>query len=260
MKPGAWRNRMITDVYEPGSTMKPVVISSALDHNIVTPNTRFNCEKGYWSKMKLRDSHRMGVASVTRILVESSNIGTTKIALKMGKILLYQSLRRFGFGKRTGIPLGPEAIGTLRKPNKWDYLSISRFSIGQGMSVTPMQLVRAYCALANGGYLVKLRLIDSIQDTITGRIEKKKIETPNKVFMKDKSQKEIVEMMKLVTQEGGTAKRAALKNYAVAGKTGTSQKWIPTDKVNNIPGHYSQKKFFATFIGFVLNGVPFEPS
>jgi cell division protein FtsI/penicillin-binding protein 2 len=250
MKPGAWRNRMTTDVFEPGSTMKPVVISSALDNNIVTPNTKFDCEMGYWKDMKLRDSHHMGVDSVTRILAESSNIGTAKISIKMGKILLYQSMRRFGFGKETGIPLRPEATGSLRKPNRWDYLSISRFPIGQGMSVTPLQLARAYCALANGGYLVKLRLVDRIQDTTTGKFEKKKIETPNRVFMRDKSQKEIIEMMKLVTQKGGTATRAALKNYAVAGKTGTSQKWIPIDKINKIKGHYSESKFFATFVGF----------
>ena len=251
MKPGSWRNRMTTDVFEPGSTMKPVVISSAIDHGIVTPETEFDCEMGYWREMRLRDSHRMGVDSVTRILAESSNIGTAKIAIKMGKILLYQSFRRFGFGKRTGIPLRPEATGTLRKPSRWDYLSISRFPIGQGVAVTPMQLVRAYAALANGGYLVKLRLVDRIQDTSTGKFTKKKIETPNRVFMKDSTPEKIIKMMKLVTQEGGTATRAALKHYNVAGKTGTSQKWISADKANNVKGHYSEKKFFATFVGFV---------
>ena len=251
MTPNAWRNRMTTDVFEPGSTMKPIVISSALDHRIVTPNTMFDCERGYWKEMRLRDSHSMGMDNVTRILAESSNIGTAKIAIKMGKILLYQSLRRFGIGKATGIPLRPEATGTLRKPSKWDYLSISRFPIGQGVSVTPMQLVRAYCALANGGYLVNLRLVDRVQDTMTGNIERKKIITPNKVFLRDKTQQEIVTMMKLVAQEGGTAKRAEMKHYSVAGKTGTSQKWINSDKKNNIRGHYSESDFFATFIGFV---------
>jgi cell division protein FtsI/penicillin-binding protein 2 len=250
MKPGAWRNRITGDVFEPGSTMKPVVISSALDHKIIRPWTKFDCEMGYWKDMKLRDSHHMGRESVTRILAESSNIGTAKISIKMGKILLYQSLRRFGFGKATGIPLTPEAKGSIHKPSRWDYLSISRFPIGQGISVTPLQLARAYCALANGGYLVNLRLVDRIQDTTTGKFVKKKIKTPDRVFLREETPKEIIEMMKLVTCEGGTATRAALKNYAVAGKTGTSQKWISKNEKENIKGHYSESKFFATFVGF----------
>lgn len=251
MNPDAWRNRMTTDVFEPGSTMKPVVISSALDNDIVTPNTKFDCENGYWAEMRLRDSHPMGIETVTRILAESSNPGTAKIAIEMGKVLLYKSLRRFGFGKKTGIPLKPESIGVLRKPHQWDYLSISRFPIGQGMSATPVQLVRAYCALANGGYLVNLRMVDRVQDTANGKFEKKKIVVPDRVFLKDSTRKQIVDMMKLVVEEDGTARRAKMENYEVAGKTGTSQKWIPTDKKKGIRGHYSQKDYFATFVGFV---------
>ena len=114
-----------------------------------------------------------------------------------------------------------------------------------------MQLVRAYCALANGGYLVNLRLIDRVQDTMSGDVEKKKIITPDRVFMRENTTKEIIDIMKLVTQEGGTAKKAALEHYSVAGKTGTSQKWISTDKEKHIRGHYSESKFFATFVGFV---------
>jgi len=193
----------------------------------------------------------MGIETVTRILAESSNIGTAKIAIEMGKELLYKSLRRFGFGKKTGIPLKPESNGVLRKPHEWDYLSISRFPIGQGMSATPVQLVRAYCALANGGYLVNLRLVDRVQDTSSGEFEKKKIIIPDKVFLNGISHKQIIEMMKLVVDEDGTAKRAKLENYAVAGKTGTSQKWISADKEKGIKGHYSDKDFFATFVGFV---------
>ena len=250
MNADAWRNRITMDVFEPGSTMKPIVISSALDYGVVTPNSLFDCEMGYWKDMRLRDSHHMGVETVTRILAESSNVGTAKIAVKMGKIRLYKTFRRFGIGSRTGIPLR-ESSGILRKPDKWDYLSISRFPIGQGVSVTPLQLVRAYCAIANGGYLVQLRLVDRIQDTATGKFERKSVKIPDKVFMKSETQHQIVDMMKLVTQEGGTATRAALPGYAVAGKTGTSQKWINTDKAKGIKGHYSETRFFATFVGFV---------
>jgi cell division protein FtsI/penicillin-binding protein 2 len=250
MHANAWRNRMITDVFEPGSTMKPVVIGSALDYGIVTPHMKFNCEKGYWGKMKLRDAHRMGMASVTHILAESSNIGTAKIAIKMGKKLLYKTFVRFGFSQKSGIPLKNEATGILRKPNKWDYLSISRFPIGQGIAVSPLQLVRAYCALASGK-LVSLRIIDRIMNSNTGEIESLSYNPAPPVFRHENAQYQLIQMMKLVTMEGGTAKQAAIPGYEVAGKTGTSQKWISTDKKRGIKGHYSEKKFFATFVGFV---------
>lgn len=250
MKPQSWRNRMTTDVFEPGSTMKPIVIGSALDYRIVNPNTVFYCENGYWRDYRLRDSHHIKDASVTRILAESSNVGTAKIAIEMGKVLLYKSLRRFGFGKKTGIPLKPEATGILRKPNQWDYLSITRFPIGQGTSVSPMQLVRAYCGLASGK-LVPLRLIDRIEDTQTGAVEYQPYKSAPPVFRDPTTRAKLIAMMKLVTQEGGTAKRAAIPGYEVAGKTGTSQKWINTDKAKGIRGHYSEERYFATFVGFV---------
>jgi len=250
MHADAWRNRMITDVFEPGSTMKPVVIGSALDNGIVTPHQKFNCEKGYWAKMRLRDAHRMGMASVTHILAESSNIGTAKISIKMGKNLLYKTFVRFGFGKKSGIPLKNEATGILRKPGKWDYLSISRFPIGQGIAVSPMQLVRAYCALASGK-LVSLRLIDRIMNSKNGEVKLLPCSPAPPVFHHSNARYQLVQMMKLVAMEGGTAKQAAIPGYEVAGKTGTSQKWISTDKKKGIRGHYSEKKFFATFVGFV---------
>ena len=250
MTPDAWRNRMITDVFEPGSTMKPVVIGSALDYNIVSPHQKFNCENGYWPAMRLRDAHRIDKASVTHILAESSNIGTAKIAIKMGKDLLYKTFVRFGFGSKSGIPLKNEALGILRKPKRWDYLSISRFPIGQGIAVSPMQLVRAYCALASGK-LVSLRLIDRIQDVETGELQIQPYKPASPVFRQKSTRRKLIEMMKLVTMQGGTAKQAAIPGYEVAGKTGTSQKWISTDKKRGIRGHYSEKKFFATFVGFV---------
>ena len=250
MSPESWRNRMTTDVFEPGSTMKPIVIGSALDYNVVNPDTVFDCENGYWKDMRLRDSHRMQEATVIRILAESSNIGTAKVSVEMGKVLLYKALKRFGFAEKTGIPLKPEATGILRKPHQWDYLSISRFPIGQGVSVSPMQLVRAYCGIASGR-LVSLRLIDRIQDAETGDIQVQPLVPAPRVYLNPASRKQLIEMMKLVTQEGGTAIRAAIPGYEVAGKTGTSQKWIPGDKEKRTKGYYSEKDFFATFIGFV---------
>ncbi len=250
MHPDTWRNRMITDVLEPGSTMKSMVIGAALDHGIVTPDTRFDCEDGYWNEQKLRDSHRMGESSVTRIIAESSNIGTGKIATLMGKPLLYRTFRRFGVGSPTGIPLKPESRGVLRKPDAWDYLSISRFSIGQGLSMTPMQLVRSYAALASGR-LHKLRLIDRMHDSETGKTVVVPIEPASHVFRHPWAHRQLIEMLKLVTKERGTARRAAIPGYSVAGKTGTSQKWISPVPGSGERGRYSNSEYFASFVGFV---------
>ena len=251
MRDGNWLNRITVNVFEPGSTMKPIAIGGALDYGVVTPNTKFDCERGYWKEMRLRDAHRMGLSAVTEILVESSNIGTAKIAVKMGKPLLYKTLVRFGIGEKTGIPLVPEARGVLRRYDRWDHLSISRFPIGQGVSVTPLQLVRAYCAIANGGRLVKLRLVDRTRDPVTEKYVRRPFEPARLVFLHERARRQLVEMMKHVTKHGGTAERAAIPGREVAGKTGTSQKWISAKESETGKGHYSEKRFFATFVGFV---------
>ncbi len=243
--PEMWRDRFLTDVFEPGSTMKAIPIAGALDYGAVTPNTMFDCEKGAWfyAGRRLRDSHPEGVLSVTDIIKVSSNIGTAKIALKLGEEKLYQTFRRFGFGQKTGIPIQPEAVGQFKKLDRWEKLSITRFPIGQGISCSPVQLVRAYCALANGGTLLKMRLVDRECNPETGEIVFKEIEEGSKVFMKDETHVKIVKMLSLVTKEGGTGIKAHVPGYDVAGKTGTSQKWVN--------GQFSESLFFASFIGFV---------
>lgn len=245
MRPAAWRNRVTEDVFEPGSTMKPIAVSGALDYGVVGANTRFDCERGRWyyGGKILRDAHPMEILTVTEIIEKSSNIGTAKIALRLGENRLYQTLRRFGFGRKTGVPLSPETSGIFRHVTKWDTLSITRFPIGQGIAVSPLQLVRAYCALANGGRLLELRLVDRIEDPKTGVTVKIPAASPVRVFNRSDTHEKIVSMMKKVTGPEGTAKKAAIEGYEVAGKTGTSQKWIN--------GAYSHSKFFATFIGFV---------
>ncbi len=243
--PEKWRDRVLTDVFEPGSTMKPFAISGALDCGVVAPSTSFDCEKGHWfyAGKLLRDAHPYGILTVSEIIKVSSNIGTAKISIKLGEKRLYQTLRRFGFGQGTGIPIQPEATGQFRRLAKWDKLSITRFPIGQGISCSPLQLVRAYCALANGGTLVKIRLIDREENPETGEIVYKKPDPGTKVFANDGTYKKILDMLKLTTRKGGTAIKAAVKGYDVAGKTGTSQKWVD--------GEYSSSCFNSTFVGFV---------
>ncbi len=245
MQPEAWVNRIVTDGFEPGSTMKPLVIAKALDLDIVNPSTRFFCENGYWfyGGRGLRDTHPYGDIDVTEIVQKSSNIGTAKIALEMGKRRLYHLLREYGFGQETGIPFQSEATGILRKVKNWDKLSITRFPIGQGVLVSPLQLVGAYTVLANKGERTRLKIVDKIVDIETEEKYKFPAKSEGKVIKKRSSVKEIVDMMKLVTKQGGTAWRAGVPGYEVAGKTGTSQKWID--------GAYSHSKYIASFIGFV---------
>lgn len=245
MNPDAWRNRITEDVFEPGSTMKPMAISGAIDAGIVTPNTRFDCEKGHWffGGKILRDSHPLGNLTVAEIVQKSSNIGTAKIAIMMGNKKLYDTLKAFGFGEHTGIPLRPETRGILRPLKKWDTLSISRFPIGQGVACSPLQLVRAYCALANGGHLVPLRLVDRVGNPDTGVVINNPIAKTTSLYRNPATHKKMIDMMKKVTEEGGTAIKAGIPGFDVAGKTGTSQKFIG--------GQYSQNRFFATFVGFV---------
>ncbi|MBU8902769.1 MAG: penicillin-binding protein 2, partial [Victivallales bacterium] len=245
MDPASWRNRTSEDTFEPGSTMKPIAIAGAIDAGILKPYSKIDCEKGAWryGGKVLHDSHPMDILTVREIVQKSSNIGTAKIALKMGKKLLNKTLRSFGFGSRTGIQLKIETRGIFRKPDKWDKLSITRFPIGQGLSCSPLQLVRAYCALANRGKIPELRLIDRIKNPEKDNAIKMWSPKAKQIFRNPATWKTMIDMMVLVTKEGGTAKRAAIPGYDVAGKTGTSQKFID--------GEYSHSKYFATFIGFV---------
>ncbi|MCF7790675.1 MAG: penicillin-binding protein 2 [Victivallales bacterium] len=245
MKPEHWRNRIVADGFEPGSMMKPLVIVKALSIGLVKPDTKINCENGYWiyGKRPLRDTHPYGKIKVSSVIQKSSNIGTAKISLLIGKKRLYNLLRNYGFGQKTNLPFKHEATGILRSLKNWDTLSITRFPIGQGILVSPLQLIGAYTVLANEGRRMRLRIVDKIEDPKTGKVYKYPVRTADVVIKNRKYVKEVVEMMKLVTESGGTAKRAAVPGYEVAGKTGTSQKWVD--------GKYSHSKYFAGFIGFV---------
>jgi cell division protein FtsI (penicillin-binding protein 3) len=244
MNPDNWRNRIVTDGFEPGSIMKPLVIVKALSLGLVKPDTLIDCENGYWiyGKRPLRDTHSYDKLTVEQIVQKSSNIGTAKITMMLGEKRLYDLFRTYGFGQVTSLPFKPEATGILRPLKKWDVLSITRFPIGQGILCSPLQLVAAYTVLANGGKRMRLRIVDRIEDSETGEVYHFPIKIEERVVKDEKYVKEIVDMMKTVTEMGGTARKAAVPGYHVAGKTGTSQKWID--------GQYSHSKYFASFIGF----------
>ena len=243
--PEAYRIRIIEDTFEPGSIMKPLPIAGALDCGLITPDTLFDCEMGYWvyARKSMRDSSRLGFAPVSEIVKKSSNIGTAKIGLALGPERLYNILRSFGLGERCGLPLRPESRGRVKSLEQWDGLSITRFPIGYGIGVTPVQMVRAYCALVDHGRLKKLRLVDRIENPDTGEIRLNPYEPAVQIFQRPETSQEIASIMQKVTEPGGTGTRAAIPGFHVAGKSGTSRKFID--------GQYSTEKYNASFIGFV---------
>ena len=240
-----YRIRVIGDMFEPGSIMKPLTVAGALDYGTVRPETKIDCEQRVWffRGRPLTDTHAYGIQDVTGVIRKSSNIGTAKIAIAMGEQKLYRALRKFGLGSLSGLPLRPEAKGQFKTPDRWDGLSISRFGMGYGVSITPVQMLRAYCALANRGKLPKLRLLDRIENPETGEIIPNPIEPLQNIYSSPATGEEIVRMMVTVTEPGGTATKAAIPGYHVAGKTGTARKFEN--------GGYSTSKYYASFVGFV---------
>lgn len=239
------RTRIASDPLEPGSIIKPFTVGRALDDGVVTADTLIDCERGNWFYLNkpLRDSHPYDKLTVAGVIQKSSNIGTAKIALMLGKDAVYDTLKKFGFGERTGLPLRPETRGRLPSPRRWDGLSITRFPIGYGITVSPVQMVRAYCALADDGNLRTLRLVDRIEDPATGEIRRPESPPPRKMFKNPGTCRKLVSMMTLVTEKGGTATQAKIEGYPVAGKTGTSRKFVN--------GSYASGKYFGSFVGFV---------
>jgi len=236
-------NRLSELALEPGSIMKPFVISYALDKGFVTPNSIVDCEQGVWkyAGRLLHDTHNVGKVPVTEVIKQSSNIGTAKVSVMMGAKNLDTALRSFGFGQKTGIQLKPETSGIFRPLEKWDSLSVSRFCIGQGIAVSPLQLARAYCMIANGGYKVNLRLVDRIERGDDVRVMPV-VKEQKSIFANPTTKKMITDMMIGVTEAGGTCTEAAIEGFHVAGKTGTAQKVIN--------GAYSNR-YYASFVGFV---------
>lgn len=241
----AWRLLCIENTFEPGSIMKGLSISLALDAGVITPNTVFNGYNGTWiyRGKPLSDSTKRGQMDVRTAVQKSSNIVTAQIGLLLGEKRLYDGLKRFGIGERTGVPLSPESRGMITNYAKWDGLMITRVPIGYAVGVTPMQMVRAYCALADGGNLRTLKLFHHAENAATGEIIEPEPETPVQVFTHPEVAAVISDMLKAVTKEGGTAKNAGVPGFETAGKTGTSRKVVGR--------HYSPGKYNSTFIGFV---------
>jgi len=237
------RNRVITDLVEPGSTFKIVVVSGALNEKKVSLRTVFNCEKGafVYGGRTLHDHDPYGLLTVEQIITKSSNIGAAKVGIQLGENQLYSYIRDFGFGVRTGIPLPGEVNGIVHPVDKWYKVSLAQIPMGHGVCVTPLQMAMAMAAIANDGVLMRPMLVDRLQDEQGNVVAKY---GPQKVreVISPQSSKLMVQALKTVVTKDGTAPKAALEHYTVAGKTGTAQ------KVEN--GAYVRGKYISSFIGF----------
>jgi cell division protein FtsI/penicillin-binding protein 2 len=242
----ALRDRVISDMHEPGSTFKIVVVSAALNEQVVTMNDVFFCENGVWTfKGKPLHDHDHGYGNLTveGIITKSSNIGAAKIAVyRLGEERLYDYMARFGFGQKTGITLDGEIRGWVAPWQKWDGLAISRIPMGHAITATHLQMVMAMCAIANEGRLMRPMLIKSLQHP-NGEVFQKFEPQVARQAISPETARLMVAALKTVTGKEGTAPKAALEHYTVAGKTGTAQ--VPG------PGGYVAGKYVSSFIGFL---------
>lgn len=245
--PVEWmRNRTINYTYEPGSVMKAMIIASALDSGAVKVQDAFDCENGRWmyGGRALHDSHPEGVLSVADILKKSSNIGAAKIALRMGDQAVYDSLREFGFGARTGVELPGEDAGILWSPSNWSKISITRLAMGHEINVTALQMLSAMSAIANDGIRMRPTIVDRVASPNGEIVFETLPEELNRPIRPETAQ-QMRRLLARVTQPGGTGTKAAVRGYLVAGKTGTAQ------KVNLEEGGYYANRYVASFGGFL---------
>jgi cell division protein FtsI/penicillin-binding protein 2 len=243
--PGNWRNRAIKDSWEPGSTFKIVVVSGALNDRTVNLNQHFDCENGafVYNRRTLNDDHRYGILSVKDVIVKSSNIGAAKIALKMGGDRMLKYVYDFGFGAKTGIYLFSEREGTVLPKHRWDGLTITRMPMGHAISCTPLQMIMAMSAIANGGKLMRPMLVNRLEDDL-GNVVVQFAPRMVRQVVKQETAQMMVRALKEVVSKNGTAPKAMLDNYAVAGKTGTANKFVREVR------RYVRGKNYASFIGF----------
>jgi len=235
------KNKVITDQFEPGSTYKIVAATAAVATKTVSSFDEFYCEDGQLTVAgkTISDHEKFGLLTFSQIIAHSSNVGTIKIAQKLGQNLLYQYSRDFGFGTPTGIRFLGEAKGTLRKTKNWSEISLAEVSIGYEVGVTALQMVSAYAAIANGGFLLKPRLVKQILSQNGKMVYTEKPEVIRKVA--EPEIMDIVKDMLVQVVDSGTGTKANIKGWSVAGKTGTAHKFID--------GAYSNK-YISNFAGF----------
>lgn len=243
----AQRNIAATDVYDPGSVFKIVAASGALEEKLVTPFSKFDCSKdridynGLTRRLPAEDHTFLEPLTVAEIIAHSSNRGADQLAMKLGDQRFYDYVRAFGFGERTGLPVGAEVPGRVKSPKEWDSMTITRMPMGQSVSVTVLQMHQAMSVIASGGMLLRPQIIREITDAggevvhHFDRAEVRRVVSPA-------TAQTVARMLMGVASTEGTAPEAAIPNFEVAGKTGTTQKLVD--------GKYSTRHHVASFVGF----------
>lgn len=236
------RNRAITDTYEPGSTFKSFTLASLIDQNLCKLNEKINVENGTYKfkNVKIRDTHSFSSLNVTQIIEQSSNIGVAKLVQRIDDEKYYKYLRGFGFGNFTSIQLPGETAGKLKKPTEWSAVSKEYISFGYEISVTPIQMLTAYCALINGGVLYEPQLVNrevTYDGQLVNEFSPKEV---RRVISKETS--DVMRNLLAGVVKNGTGKKAQSDIISIGGKTGTSQKLVN--------GSYSKKDYNSSFVGF----------
>jgi cell division protein FtsI (penicillin-binding protein 3)/stage V sporulation protein D (sporulation-specific penicillin-binding protein) len=241
--PGLLRNRAVTDTYEPGSTFKLVTVTAALSDKIVTPRTRFTLpylfRYGSCLQCSVHDAELRGTVnySVAQILSFSSNVGAVTIAEKLGSERLASWVQKFGFGSLTGVDYPGESPGFVLPLAQWSDTTIGNEPIGQGISVTPIQMASVYAAVANGGVWIQPHLVSRVGGRAPDQWRKRRLMSPS-------VDREVKAMLTgVVSDQGATGTEAQIPGYTVAGKTGTAQ--VPTSH------GYSTTDYTASFVGMV---------
>jgi cell division protein FtsI (penicillin-binding protein 3) len=253
------RNRVITDVFEPGSTFKIILAAAALEHLQMGADSQIFGENGSFrvGNRTIREYHgkKFGWLTLQELLEISSNIASAKLGLKLGNSNLHSVISKLGFGSKSGIDFPGEEPGLVRSPSQWKPIELANISFGQGIGVTPLQLVRAVSAIANGGVLVKPHLVSKVIAPESARSEPKVVWTPSldseEVFAASKA-RALTDMLIHVTDVGSTGTAAAIPGYQVAGKTGTAQKLVETKNARGrVIKTYSPKESVVSFVGYV---------
>ena len=244
-QPSDWRNRSVTDSWEPGSTFKIFTYAAALELGVLEPDDDIDCANGRLRvsrRHRIRDTHREGVIPAWRVIKISSNIGAYRFASAVGEDQLFDFYARFGFTETTGIGLGGEQSGTLAPP-PWAEIELANRAFGQGVAVTPLQMALGYSAIANGGELMEPRLVTEVQNK-NGETVREYAPVMRRRVVSEEVAQHLTDALVSVVDPEGTGYRAGLPGVLVAGKTGTAQKADP------VLGGYGDI-WMASFVGFV---------
>ncbi len=242
------KNRAVVDTFEPGSTLKPIWVAWGLDNNLFNPNEKVFCENGEFKvhRTTIHDHEKFGWLTVSDVVKHSSNIGMVKLVSYIEPRSMYKCLKSFGFGTQTGLDFPGETNGLVRPYTRWTSVDRAELAFGQGLSVSGIQLITAFNALVNGGFIVRPHLLKYIGDA-HGNIIHTSISTIERRVISSSTSEKALEIMRQVASDGGTGEKAQIKNYQVFGKTGTAQ------KVDPITGTYSKNAYVATFVGGIMD-------